>query len=156
MLSNQVEEWLKNDTIEETDIVVNDNGQQQTPHWDFYRPEQVSLLRLATPFKLIALHPGRTGRLTPNVPQVLEEPYRQVLVKIRAKLERTIMRCEHLSIGKESPSFITAGTYYRTADELMEPLMIIYNSLKACGDGFVAEGSLKVPPFPPPHPFHFP
>ena len=109
----EVEEWLANEDANADPNKV--DVEQQNPHWNFYRAEQV-----------------------------MEEPYRQVLVKLRAKLEATIMRCEEISIGKEPPSFITSNMYFKTSDELMGPLMLIYDSLMACGDGFVAGGALKV------------
>jgi len=110
----EVNAWLQSHPVDDSEIVVTDNGQQQTPHWDFYRSEQT-----------------------------LEEPYRQVLVKVRSMLERTIMRNEEMSVGNAPPSFIGENMYFKHADELLEPLMLIYNSMKATGDGFVAEGPLK-------------
>eukprot|EP00285_Hemiselmis_virescens_P015091 CAMPEP_0173381640 /NCGR_PEP_ID=MMETSP1356-20130122/4035_1 /TAXON_ID=77927 ORGANISM="Hemiselmis virescens, Strain PCC157" /NCGR_SAMPLE_ID=MMETSP1356 /ASSEMBLY_ACC=CAM_ASM_000847 /LENGTH=993 /DNA_ID=CAMNT_0014335553 /DNA_START=55 /DNA_END=3036 /DNA_ORIENTATION=- len=112
--TTDVDDWLKSHPVDDSEIVVTDNGQQQTPHWDFYRTEQT-----------------------------LEEPYRQVLVKVRAMLERTIIRSEEMSVGNEPPKFIKDDMYFKSADELLEPLMLIYKSMKATGDGFVAEGPLK-------------
>mmetsp|Transcript_32228 Transcript_32228/g.79090 ORF Transcript_32228/g.79090 Transcript_32228/m.79090 type:complete len:1003 (+) Transcript_32228:38-3046(+) len=111
----ELTEWIQvRDTGRSTYNIINDQGVQQSPHWDFYRSEQTK-----------------------------EEPYRKVLVKVRMMLENTILRAEEINAGNEPPSWIIEGTYFQTAEELLEPLMLVYTSLKECGDGFIAEGALK-------------
>jgi phosphoenolpyruvate carboxylase len=62
--------------------------------------------------------------------QTTEEPYRQILVRVRTILESTILRCEALSIGREPP---LTGYYFKKTEDLMAPLHLMY------------------PPLPPPY-----
>ncbi|EKX31868.1 hypothetical protein GUITHDRAFT_121941 [Guillardia theta CCMP2712] len=112
--SSEVLEWLaehQNDYHNET-VEVEGRGGHQTKNWDFYRSEQT-----------------------------VEEPYRQVLVIVREMLERTIIRAEALSHGREPPP--VDGKCFRTTEELMKPFALIYDSLEQSGDHLVCHGKLK-------------
>ncbi|KAG5079915.1 hypothetical protein JHK86_003980 [Glycine max] len=87
---------------------------------------------------------GRTSfkrLLEPKVPQVPGiAPYRVVLGYIKDKLQRTRRRLELLI--EDGPSEHDPMDYYETTDQLLEPLLLCYESLQLCGSGVLADGRL--------------
>ncbi|KAL5123542.1 Phosphoenolpyruvate carboxylase 4 [Glycine soja] len=85
---------------------------------------------------------GRTSfqrLLEPKVPQVPGiAPYRVVLGYIKDK--RTRRRLELLI--EDGPSEHDPMDYYETTDQLLEPLLLCYESLQLCGSGVLADGRL--------------
>ncbi|KAI8825738.1 phosphoenolpyruvate carboxylase [Fimicolochytrium jonesii] len=74
-----------------------------------------------------------------NIPR--DEPYRVLLSVLR---DRAKITEEYLqgAVGVENPPPPPRG-FIREAKEILEPLILCYNSLVACGDGLVANGRLK-------------
>lgn len=77
-------------------------------------------------------------------PVPLLEPYRLILSELRDKLHKTrevleyCMNNSHVSVRDklDDPDLV------RTKSDLLEPLMMIYNSLVAVGDADIANGNL--------------
>lgn len=65
-----------------------------------------------------------------------EEPYRLKLTCIRAKLESTLLRMQRRS--RHQP-----GIDYHSSDELLDDLMLLYDSLMANGGEVIAHGTLE-------------
>jgi phosphoenolpyruvate carboxylase len=65
-----------------------------------------------------------------------EEPYRLKLTCIRAKLESTLLRMQRRS--RHQP-----GIDYHSSDELLDDLMVLYDSLMANGGELIAHGTLE-------------
>jgi phosphoenolpyruvate carboxylase len=65
-----------------------------------------------------------------------EEPYRLKLTCIRAKLESTLLRMQLRS--RHQP-----GIDYHSSDELLDDLMLLYDSLMANGGELIARGTLE-------------
>jgi phosphoenolpyruvate carboxylase len=65
-----------------------------------------------------------------------EEPYRLKLTCIRAKLESTLLRMQRRS--RHQP-----GIDYHSSDELLDDLMLLYDSLMANGGELIAHGTLE-------------
>ncbi|XVE91355.1 hypothetical protein REPUB_Repub01dG0002500 [Reevesia pubescens] len=67
-------------------------------------------------------------------------PYRIVLGDVKEKLLKTRRRLElHL---EDLPCEYDALDYYETTDQLLEPLLLCYESLQSCGAGILADGRL--------------
>lgn len=68
----------------------------------------------------------------------VDEPYRVFLRQIVEKLTDTRIRVEHLLAGLPDPG----KPYYRSTEELIQELKIIYESLCETGNALIAEGRL--------------
>ncbi|KAL6520026.1 Phosphoenolpyruvate carboxylase 4 [Orobanche hederae] len=67
-------------------------------------------------------------------------PYRVVLGDVKEKLLRTRKRLEFLL--EDLPREYDSGDYYVTSQQLLEPLLLCYDSLQSCGSGILADGRL--------------
>ncbi|KAL6542324.1 Phosphoenolpyruvate carboxylase 4 [Orobanche minor] len=67
-------------------------------------------------------------------------PYRVVLGDVKEKLLRTRKRLEFLL--EDLPREYDSGDYYVTSEQLLEPLLLCYDSLQSCGSGILADGRL--------------
>ncbi|EPS69811.1 hypothetical protein M569_04952 [Genlisea aurea] len=67
-------------------------------------------------------------------------PYRVVLGDVKEKLLKTRRRMELLIEGL--PCEYDWRDYYDTSEQLMEPLLLCYDSLQSCGSGVLADGRL--------------
>ncbi|KAL9324950.1 hypothetical protein ACSQ67_005595 [Phaseolus vulgaris] len=90
---------------------------------------------------------SQTGRtsfhrlLEPKLPQLPGiAPYRVVLGNVKDKLLRTRRRLELLL--EDGPCEHNPTNYYETTDQLLEPLLLCYESLQSCGSGVLADGRL--------------
>ena len=74
------------------------------------------------------------------------EPYRALLETVQAKLKSTIKYhirvFDSYSSNKEASRITAPKSGLYTKQALMEPLLLCYNSLIACGDELIAEGRL--------------
>jgi len=70
-----------------------------------------------------------------------QEPYRVLLAQIRDRMTATRDYCDARLADKPMPE-ITPGDIYTTADEFLEPLMVMYKSLQELNDAPIAEGRL--------------
>ena len=72
------------------------------------------------------------------------EPYRQLLVFIRARLERTLQHTlTHEPVWGVEPRRVVAPEIYLRAEELLAELRLIHESLTANGGELVADGLLR-------------
>ncbi|XP_076914842.1 phosphoenolpyruvate carboxylase 4-like [Bidens hawaiensis] len=79
--------------------------------------------------------------LEPSIPERSAiSPYRIVLGDVKDKLMNTRRRLEQLLEGL--PCDQEPGDYYDTPDQLLQPLMLCYESLQLCGSGILADGRL--------------
>ncbi|CAL5421494.1 unnamed protein product [Camellia sinensis] len=90
---------------------------------------------------------GRTSfekLLEPSMPQQpTMAPYRIVLGHVKdtsKKLVKTRKRLELLL--EDLPCEYDPWDYYETSDQLLEPLLLCYESLQSCGSGVLADGRL--------------
>ncbi|XP_022157085.1 phosphoenolpyruvate carboxylase 4 isoform X2 [Momordica charantia] len=67
-------------------------------------------------------------------------PYRVVLGSVKDKLVKTRRRQELLL--EDLPCEQDPSDYYETADQLLEPLLLCYESLQSCGSVVLADGRL--------------
>ncbi|KAF5449407.1 hypothetical protein F2P56_029857 [Juglans regia] len=67
-------------------------------------------------------------------------PYRIVLGNVKDKLMKTQKRLELLL--EDLPCEYDPWDYYETSDQLLEPLLLCYESLQSCGSGVLADGRL--------------
>ncbi|KAL9166418.1 hypothetical protein ABFS82_05G028100 [Erythranthe guttata] len=67
-------------------------------------------------------------------------PYRVVLGDVKEKLTKTRKRLEILL--EDLPCEYDPRDYYETSEQLLEPLLLCYNSLQSCGSGILADGRL--------------
>ncbi|KAL6982225.1 Phosphoenolpyruvate carboxylase 4, partial [Sarracenia purpurea var. burkii] len=67
-------------------------------------------------------------------------PYRIVLGNVKDTLVKTRKRLELLL--EDLPCEYDHMDYYETSDELLEPLLLCYESLQSCGSGVLADGRL--------------
>ncbi|XP_010532398.1 PREDICTED: phosphoenolpyruvate carboxylase 4 isoform X2 [Tarenaya hassleriana] len=67
-------------------------------------------------------------------------PYRIVLGEVKEKLMKTRRLLELLL--EDLPCEYVPWDYYETSDQLLEPLLLCYESLQSCGAGTLAEGRL--------------
>ncbi|XP_023550392.1 phosphoenolpyruvate carboxylase 4 [Cucurbita pepo subsp. pepo] len=67
-------------------------------------------------------------------------PYRVVLGSVKDKLVKTRRRLELLL--EDLPCEQDPSDYYETADQLLEPLLLCYESLQSCGSVVLADGRL--------------
>lgn len=72
----------------------------------------------------------------------LDEPYRVVLAHIRMRLFRTREYLERVVYGTQGDEKPSPAVYLETS-QLFEPLMLMYHSLQAVGDGILADGRLR-------------
>nr|XP_043628772.1 phosphoenolpyruvate carboxylase 4-like [Erigeron canadensis] len=79
--------------------------------------------------------------LEPSMPQKSGiSPYRIVLGDVKEKLRNTRRRLEQLL--EDLPCDQDPGDYYDSPDQLLQPLMLCYESLQSCGSGILADGRL--------------
>ncbi|CAL0299730.1 unnamed protein product [Lupinus luteus] len=79
--------------------------------------------------------------LEPSLPQFPGlAPYRIVLGNVKDKLEKSRKRLELLL--EDIPCDYDPLDYYETSDQLLEPLLLCYESLQSCGSGMLADGRL--------------
>ncbi|OVA05058.1 Phosphoenolpyruvate carboxylase [Macleaya cordata] len=79
--------------------------------------------------------------LEPSMPQFPgNAPYRVFLGSVKEKLMKTRRRLELLL--EDLPCDHDPLEYYETSDQLLEPLVLCYNSLHSCGSGALADGRL--------------
>ncbi|MED6159493.1 Phosphoenolpyruvate carboxylase 4 [Stylosanthes scabra] len=79
--------------------------------------------------------------MEPKLPQLPGiAPYRVVLGNVKDKLERSRRRLE-LLLEDVSCDYDPLD-YYETTDQLLEPLLLCYESLQSCGSGVLADGRL--------------
>ncbi|GAU23501.1 hypothetical protein TSUD_39800 [Trifolium subterraneum] len=79
--------------------------------------------------------------LEPQLPQLPGiAPYRVVLGNVKDKLERSRRRLELLL--EDVACDYHPLDYYETAEQLLEPLLLCYESLQSCGSGVLADGRL--------------
>ncbi|XP_043715710.1 phosphoenolpyruvate carboxylase 4 isoform X1 [Telopea speciosissima] len=79
--------------------------------------------------------------LEPSLPQRPGiAPYRVVLGNVKDKLMKTRRRLELLLEGL--PCDHEPWDYYETSEQLLEPLLLCYDSLQSCGSGVLADGRL--------------
>ncbi|XP_038725752.1 phosphoenolpyruvate carboxylase 4 isoform X2 [Tripterygium wilfordii] len=79
--------------------------------------------------------------LEPSLPQRSGiAPYRIFLGNVKEKLLKTRRRLELLL--EDLPCEYDPWDYYETADQLLEPLILCYDSLQSCGSGVLADGRL--------------
>ncbi|XP_071707345.1 phosphoenolpyruvate carboxylase 4-like isoform X2 [Rutidosis leptorrhynchoides] len=67
-------------------------------------------------------------------------PYRIVLGDVKDKLRNTRRRLEQLLEGH--PCDLDPCDYYDTPNQLLQPLLLCYESLQSCGSGILANGRL--------------
>ncbi|OIT00807.1 PREDICTED: phosphoenolpyruvate carboxylase 4 [Nicotiana attenuata] len=67
-------------------------------------------------------------------------PYRIVLGDVKEKLLKSRKRLELLL--EDLPCDHDPWDYYETSDQLLEPLLLCYDSLQSCGSGVLADGRL--------------
>ncbi|KAL0004899.1 hypothetical protein SO802_012460 [Lithocarpus litseifolius] len=67
-------------------------------------------------------------------------PYRVVLGNVKDKLLKTQRRLELLL--EDLPCEYDPWDYYETSDQILEPLLLCYDSLQSCGSGMLADGRL--------------
>ncbi|XP_019176313.1 PREDICTED: phosphoenolpyruvate carboxylase 4-like [Ipomoea nil] len=67
-------------------------------------------------------------------------PYRIVLGDVKEKLLKSRRRLELLL--EDLPCEYDPWDYYETSDQLLEPLLLCYDSLQSCGSGVLADGRL--------------
>ncbi|KAI3452973.1 hypothetical protein Pfo_009636 [Paulownia fortunei] len=67
-------------------------------------------------------------------------PYRVVLGDVKEKLSKTRKRLELLL--EDLPCEYDSWDYYETSEQLLEPLLLCYDSLQSCGSGILADGRL--------------
>nr|GEW02323.1 phosphoenolpyruvate carboxylase 4 [Tanacetum cinerariifolium] len=128
---------LKVDVIE---TQSNANGSQpHTPNSETISPGQLALRKV---FSESQVEKGSFKKLLePSVPQKSGiSPYRIVLGDVKEKLINTHRRLEHLL--EDSPFDWDLGEYYDSPDQLLQTLMLCYESLKSCGSGILADGRL--------------
>ncbi|KAL5761498.1 hypothetical protein ACOSP7_017762 [Xanthoceras sorbifolium] len=79
--------------------------------------------------------------LEPRLSQQPEiDPYRIVLGNVKEKLMKTRRRLELLL--EDLPCEYDSWDYYETTDQLLNPLLLCYESLQLCGSGVLADGRL--------------
>ncbi|XP_024630663.1 phosphoenolpyruvate carboxylase 4 [Medicago truncatula] len=76
----------------------------------------------------------------PHLPGIA--PYRIVLGNVKDKLQRTRRRLELLL--EDCPCELDPSDYYETTEQLLEPLLLCYESMQSCGAGagVLADGRL--------------
>ncbi|CAL5189220.1 unnamed protein product [Lathyrus oleraceus] len=89
-------------------------------------------------------HMGRSSfqkLLEPKLPHLPGiAPYRVFLGNVKDKLQRTRRRLELLL--EDCPCEFDYSQYYETTEQLLEPLLICYESMQSCGAGVLADGRL--------------
>jgi phosphoenolpyruvate carboxylase len=72
----------------------------------------------------------------------MEEPYRVILAEVRDKLYNTREALQEVISGKREALDPEDDSVFTSKEQLLEPLMACYQSLKAVGDASVADGFL--------------
>ncbi|KAL5078788.1 hypothetical protein RYX36_007209 [Vicia faba] len=89
-------------------------------------------------------HMGRSSfqkLLEPKLPHLPGiAPYRVFLGDVKDKLQRTRRRLELLL--EDCPGEFDPSQYYETTEQLLEPLLLCYESMQSCGSGVLADGRL--------------
>ncbi|XP_059648635.1 phosphoenolpyruvate carboxylase 4 [Cornus florida] len=121
-------------------IANSNNSPASTP-----RSAPLSSSQLLTQRKLFAESQiGRTSfqkLLEPSMPlRPGIAPYRIVLGNVKETLMKTRRRLELLL--EDLPCENDPWDYYETSDQLLEPLLLCYESLQSCGSGVLADGRL--------------
>ncbi|XP_057845626.2 phosphoenolpyruvate carboxylase 4 isoform X2 [Cryptomeria japonica] len=81
--------------------------------------------------------------LYPSITQLTNiGPYRVVLGHVREKLIRTRRRMEGILEGAPCSFDYDPSQYYETQAQLLEPLILCYESMQSCGSDILAEGRL--------------
>ncbi|XP_024989002.1 phosphoenolpyruvate carboxylase 4 isoform X2 [Cynara cardunculus var. scolymus] len=79
--------------------------------------------------------------LEPSMPQKSTiSPYRIILGDVKEKLMKTRRRLEQLL--EDLPCDMDPNDYYDTPNQLLQPLLLCYESLQSCGSGILADGRL--------------
>ena len=71
----------------------------------------------------------------------VSEPYRTLLSQVKMKITQTTAYLQDL-LERKMPSLSSKEDQYQIAEDLLEPLMLCYESLEECGDGIIARGRL--------------
>ncbi|XP_071716426.1 phosphoenolpyruvate carboxylase 4-like [Rutidosis leptorrhynchoides] len=126
-------------------VTVNGNqsnattSQPSTPKSGSFSPSQLSQKKLFAESQV-----GKSSfrkLLEPSMPQKSGfSPYRIVLGDVKEKLMNSRRRLEQLLEGL--PCDQDPGDYYDSPDQLLQPLMLCYESLQSCGSGILADGRL--------------
>ncbi|KAG8639056.1 phosphoenolpyruvate carboxylase 4 [Manihot esculenta] len=110
-----------------------------TPRGSFTSSQLIAQRKLFAESKI-----GRSSfqkLLEPSLPQRPGiAPYRIVLGNVKDKLTRTRRRLELLL--EDLPCEHDPWDYYETTEQLLEPLLLCYESLQSCGAGVLADGRL--------------
>ena len=81
-----------------------------------------------------------SSSLVQTLPSTSSTPYRSVLDSLREKLEKTLSWCEAKRAGKLAPC--KTSHIIRDRKDLLEPLLLCYESLQEVGFNSIAEGPL--------------
>ncbi|KAJ6899410.1 phosphoenolpyruvate carboxylase 4-like [Populus alba x Populus x berolinensis] len=121
--------------------IANSNGHQSAPS---PRGSFTSSQLLAQRKRFAETKIGRSSfqkLLEPSPPERPGiAPYRIVLGHVKEKLMKARRRLELLL--EDLPCEHEPWDYYETTDQLMEPLLLCYESLQSCGAGVLADGRL--------------
>ncbi|KAL3578559.1 hypothetical protein D5086_020063 [Populus alba] len=121
--------------------IANSNGHQSAPS---PRGSFTSSQLLAQRKRFAETKIGRSSfqkLLEPSPPERPGiAPYRIVLGHVKDKLMKARRRLELLL--EDLPCEHEPWDYYETTDQLMEPLLLCYESLQSCGAGVLADGRL--------------
>ncbi|KAG6757821.1 hypothetical protein POTOM_038147 [Populus tomentosa] len=121
--------------------IANSNGHQSAPS---PRGSFTSSQLLAQRKRFAESKIGRSSfqkLLEPSPPECPGiAPYRIVLGHVKDKLMKARRRLELLL--EDLPCEHEPWDYYETTDQLMEPLLLCYESLQSCGAGVLADGRL--------------
>ncbi|KAJ4710604.1 Phosphoenolpyruvate carboxylase [Melia azedarach] len=135
---------LRQDSSNNASKPVN-NGNGAGPKDSQARNSSFSSMPLVAQRKIFA--ESKIGRssfqklLEPRPPQLPGiAPYRIVLGNVKEKLMKTRRRLELLL--EDLPCDFDPWDYYETMDQLLEPLLLCYESLQSCGSGILADGRL--------------
>jgi phosphoenolpyruvate carboxylase len=71
------------------------------------------------------------------------EPFRVCLSHVRDRMTATRALCESLIAKTAAPALRRGARPYTSSEELLEPLEIMFRSLKETGDALLADGKLK-------------
>ncbi|KAF2310423.1 hypothetical protein GH714_009810 [Hevea brasiliensis] len=121
--------------------IANSSGSSSsgTPRGSFTSSQLLAQRKLFAESKI-----GRSSfhkLLEPSLPQRPGiAPYRIVLGNVKDKLTRTRRRLELLL--EDLPCEYDPWDYYETTEQLLEPLLLCYESLQSCGAGVLADGRL--------------
>ncbi|KAK7279580.1 hypothetical protein RJT34_24633 [Clitoria ternatea] len=137
-----------------------ENGESPYPRLDIPGPDYTQVnhkddgaslnsttSRSGTPNIQLSVTKSQSGKssfqklLEPKLPQLPGiAPYRVVLGNVKDKLEKSRRRLELLL--EDVACDYDPSDYYETSDQLLEPLLLCYESLQSCGSGMLADGRL--------------